>query len=234
MLKKLMSRNLNIFSILSGGISVLGVLIAFDDKKLKDNYIKLQNSKELLEKQVNDLKIDELKNELTKNKVEQFRTSLEETQNNIINQFETIQKLEVKNNDQKEILNSHLENLRKENEDMQNMISDIVNYFNDNDKNKFIGDSILEFFTNYIDNWNKMLSTLSFEQLLAITNLCDYICISINLFTIMSILFGDQVIKYFKLEERFPKLGFIFKIRNKFNNFNLVLSFIIIICVLIV
>jgi chromosome segregation ATPase len=161
MLKKLMSKNLNIFSILSGGISVFGVLIAFDDKKLKDNYIKLKNRKELLEKQVNELKIDELKNDLTKTKVEYYRKSLEETKNKITNELETIQKLEIKTNEQKEILNSHLDNLNSENEKMQNMISDIVKYFNDNN-NKFIGDNIIEFFTNYIDNWNKMLSTLSF------------------------------------------------------------------------
>lgn len=229
-----MSKNLNILTYFSSGISIISLFISIGDNKLKDQYLKLQETKELLEKQVNDLKIDELKNELTKNKVEQFRTSLEETQNKISHQLETIQKLEVKTNDQKEILNSQLENLTKENENMQNMISDIVKYFKDNDNNKFMGDNIIEFFTNYIDNWNKMLSSLTFEQLLAITNLCAYVCISINLFNIISILFGDQLINYFKLEDRFPKLGFIFKIRNKFNKFNLVFSLIIIICVLIV
>lgn len=79
-----------------------------------------------------------------------------------------------------------------------------------------------------------MLSTLSFEQLLAIANLSAYVCISINLFTIISVLFGDQIINYFKLEERFIKIGFIFKLRNKFNKINLFFSFIIIICILIV
>lgn len=151
MLKKLMSKNLNIFSIVSTGISVLGVMIAFDDKKLKENYIILQQRKELLEKEVNELKFDELKNELTKNKVEQFRTSLEESRNKISNELDSIQKLEVKSNEQKEVLNSHLDKLNSENENMQNMISEIVKYFNDNN-NKFIGDNIIELFTNYIDN----------------------------------------------------------------------------------
>jgi hypothetical protein len=38
-------------------------------------------------------------------------------------EFETIQSLEVKTNEQKEVLNSHIDNLTKENENMQNMIS---------------------------------------------------------------------------------------------------------------
>jgi hypothetical protein len=55
----------------------------------------------------------------------------------------------------------------------------------------------------------------------------------INIFTIISVLFGDQIIKYFKLEVKFSRLSFIFKLRNKFNNFNLVFSFIVFISVLI-
>ena len=227
-----MSKNLNVLTILSTGLSALGVMIAFDDKKLKENYLKLQESKELLEKQVNELKIDELKNELTKNKVEYYRTSLEESQIKLTNEVEIIQNLEVKTNEQKEVLNSHLDNINKENENMQNIMSDIIKFFNDNN-NKFLGDNIIEFFTNYIENFNKMISTLSFEQLLAIANLSAYICILINILTIVSVLFGDQIINYFKLEERFPKLAIIFKIRNKLNKFNLIFSFIVIICVLI-
>src|SRR6266571_2208641 len=207
MLKKLMSKNLNILTYFSSGISIISLIISIGDTKLKDRYLKLQETKELLEKQVNELK----------------------------NELESIEQLVNKNNDQKEILSSHLDNLNKENDNMQNMISDILKYFKDNDNNKFIGDNnnIIEFFTNYIENFNKFLSTLSFEQLIAVAHLTSTICILINIFTIISILFGDQLINYFKLEERFPRLAFIFNLRKKFNNFSLILSFIMIISILI-
>src|SRR6266704_1054258 len=176
MLKKLMSKNLNILTYFSSGISIISLIISIGDKKLNDRYLKLQETKELLEKQVNELKIDELKNEVTKTKVEYYRTSLEESQNKLTNELESIEQLV---------------------------------------------------------NKNKFLSTLSFEQLIAVTHLTSTICILINIITIISILFGDQLINYFKLEERFPRLAFIFNLRKKFNNFSLILSFIMIISILI-
>jgi len=70
MLKKLMSRNLNIFSILSFGISFVGFGISIQDSILQKKFVKIQERNEILEKQINELKIDELKNEITKTKVE--------------------------------------------------------------------------------------------------------------------------------------------------------------------
>jgi hypothetical protein len=66
MLKKLMSRNLNIFSILSYGISFVGFGISIQDSILKNKFVKLQERNEILEKQINELKMDELKMKLLK------------------------------------------------------------------------------------------------------------------------------------------------------------------------
>jgi hypothetical protein len=142
-------------------------------------------------------------------------------------EVETIQKLEVKTDEQKEVLNSHLENFNSETENMHNMISDILKYFNDN-SHKFLGDNIFEFFTNYVNNLNKFFSTLSFEQYSAVAHLSSAICILVFLFSILSILFGDFLINYFKIEEKYPKLAIILKIRSKFNNFSLFISFTVI------
>jgi hypothetical protein len=205
--------------------------IAIDDKQMKDKYIKLQERNELLEKQVNELKIEELNNEITKNKVEYFRKSLEESRDKISNNVESIKNLEVKSSDQKEVLSSHLDKLSNENEKMNNLINEIIDFFKVS--NKFIGDNIIEFVTNFIENWNKMLSTLSFEQLVAVAHLSASLCILINLFNIISVLFGNQLINYFKLEERFPKLLPLLNLRNKLIKINLSFSFIIIITILI-
>lgn len=233
MLKKLMSKSLKVFTVVSSGISIFGVAISVQDIRLKKKILKLQEQNELLEKQVNELKIDELKIELTKNKVEYFRTSLEESQTKIMKEVETIQNLEIKTIEQKEVLNSHLDNFNVENENMQNMNSEIIKYFNDN--NKFTDDNrnIIEIFTNFVNNWNKMLSTLTFEQLVAVAHLSSAICILVFLFSIISILFGDHIILYFKLEERFPKLAVILKIRSKLTKFSLFISFSVIITILL-
>jgi hypothetical protein len=201
---------------------------------MKDNYLKLQERNESLEKQINDIKIDELKNELTKTKVEYFRTSLDDSHSKLIKEVETIKQLEVNNNEQKEVLKSHIENFNQETDNMHNLISDIIKFFNDN-SNKFIGDktNIIEFFSNYIKNWNNLLSSLNFDQLVAIAHITSSICILINIFAIISILFGDKLIIYFKIEERFPKLTFILKLRQKVNKYSLILSFFIIISILL-
>ncbi len=211
MLENLMSKSLKVFTVVSSTVTMIGFGLSLQDTKLKDKFIKLQERNEILEKQINELKIDELKNELTKNKVEYFRTSLEESHSKVMKEVESIQKLEVKSNEQKEVLKSHLDNFNSETDNMQNMISDIIKYFNDNN-NKFLGENIFDFFTNYINNLNKFLSTLSFEQYSAIAHLSSAICMLVFLLSIISILFGDQFIKYFKIEERFPKLAIIFKI----------------------
>ena len=152
MFKKLISRSFKVFTVFSSGISIFGVAISIQDIKLKNKFLKLQERNEILEKQINELKIDELKNEITKTKVEYFRKSLEESQDKIMTEVETIQNLEVKTNEQKEVLKSHLENFNSENENMQNMLSEIIKFFNDN--NKFTGDNmnIFDFFIKFINN----------------------------------------------------------------------------------
>jgi hypothetical protein len=232
MFKKLMTKNLNILNYISSGLLLFSLILAVEDKLLKNKYFKLLESKKLLEKQVNDLKIDEFKNEITKNKVEYFRNSLEEVKIKIITEFETIKNLEIKTMEEKNILNSHLNNIKIENENLQQLISEILKFY---DNNKFLGDNInlFEILRNFINNWSLFISNLSFEQLIAIAHLTSSICILFNILTILSILFGDKLIIYFNLEERFPKFSFIFKLRTKFNNFSLTLSFIMIISILL-
>ncbi len=229
MLKNLMSKTLKVFTIVSSSTSVLGFALALQDFKLKDKFIKLQERNELLERQVNEIKLDELKNEITKDKVEYYRNSLEESHTKLLKESEAIQSLEVKTNEQKDIMNSQLENFNTESDNMQNMVSEIIKFLNDN-SNKFLVDiNIFEKLTNYINNLNKFLATLSFEQYYAVAHLSSAVCILVFLFSIISILFGDQLINYFKLEKRFPKLSILFKIRSKLNNLSLFISFTVII-----
>jgi hypothetical protein len=49
--------------------------------------------------------------------------------------------------------------------------------------------------------------------------------ITILSFNVLSAVLGNEIIKYFKLEENFPKLAGLLKLRLKFQKYYLILSF---------
>lgn len=106
---------------------------------IKEKFLKIQKENEILRDQINELKIDELKNELAKSKVETLRSSLEISKNKIYNELEQINKLEANN---KELLEPHLKNINKEGDNINSTINEIIEIFNDL-SNKFFGDSNL-------------------------------------------------------------------------------------------
>ena len=97
--------------------------------------------------------------------------------------------------------------------------------------NNFLDNSGLNDFINSINNF---LSSLSHEQLGAVLHISGSIAILYCVISIISIIFGDRLIIYFKLEEKYPKLAKFIKIRRKFLDYNLMLNIIIIIIVLLV
>ena len=101
------------------------------------NFLKLQKDNEVLREQINEVKIDELKHELTKSKVENLRSSLEISKNKISNELEEINKLDINYN--KDVIESHLENLHKEGENINSVVNEIINILSDK-TNKFIND----------------------------------------------------------------------------------------------
>ena len=56
----------------------------------------------------------------------------------------------------------------------------------------------------------------------------------ISVINILSVLFGNEVIKYFNLEEKFPRLGLFFRLRLKFQRYYLIWNVLILflVCVL--
>ena len=103
------------------------------------------------------------------------------------------------------------------------------------------GERIENIIKKYIDNYNNLLETLisslkdlNHEQIGAIAHLSGSILILNCLMTIIIALFGDKILKYFRLEEKYPKLANYFKIRQQILNINLIINFLIIISVLIV
>ena len=79
-------------------------------------------------------------------------------------------------------------------------------------------------------------NNLSFEQNLYLLHLSASIAILLCLFTIISIIYTNQLIDYFKIELRYPKLAKYLLLRKKLQNYYLLLNVIIILimCIIII
>lgn len=94
-------------------------------------------------------------------------------------------------------------------------------------KNFIDGNNTLDIITNSIKD-------LNLEQIGAIVHLSGSILILHCLMTIIATLFADKIIRYYGLEERFPKLAIFIRVRQKILYVNLFINFFIIILVLFV
>ena len=82
---------------------------------------------------------------------------------------------------------------------------------------KILKSDISEIFMQIGDKYQSFLETLSSVQISAIINLTfDYLLFS-SAFTVLSLFLGDHLIDKFKLEENFPRLAKIIRIRSKIN-----------------
>ena len=84
-----------------------------------------------------------------------------------------------------------------------------------NSKNKFFSDFNLDFFYGYLDS-------LSLLEELALLHLIFFIIFIIIITNITAALFGNEIIKYFDLEKKYPKLNTFFSYRAKFQKYYLI------------
>lgn len=68
----------------------------------------------------------------------------------------------------------------------------------------------------------------------ALLHIIIYIYILATVFNILGIFFGNEVIKYFELENKYPKLHIFFKLRAKFQRYYLIwnISILLVVCFL--
>jgi hypothetical protein len=64
-----------------------------------------------------------------------------------------------------------------------------------------------EFFINLADTCRDFINILSSEQMVILFNLCGYIILILILTSITSLLIGQDLINYFQLEFKYPKLA---------------------------
>lgn len=114
--------------------------------------------------------------------------------------------------------------LSKGNEKIETLKKSIEDIFGSN--SKFINSNSLDEFQNY-------LSSLPLEKVGALGHILISFAILLSLLSIISIFYGEFLIKYFNLEEKYPKIARFIQIRRKFQQYYFTMNIIAIILALL-
>nr|YP_010192437.1 hypothetical protein LK379_mgp15 [Amanita sinensis]QZN08174.1 hypothetical protein [Amanita sinensis] len=228
--KNFLTNSLKTLSALASIISIQSYIKSIIDQTLQEKLNNSENLIKVLEGKLNNYKLDDISNELIKNKIEILKINLNECNQNATKEIELLKTLE---NNQNNNIEYHINNYLKAKNKAQILIEEFLVGFND--KNNFIGDN--NFFENikiFIEKLNEIIPQLNIEQLGALSHLSASIFMLLCLLSIISIIYSDYLLNYFKIEEKYPKLNKLFKIRKVFQYYYLFLNLCLIFITLIV
>lgn len=89
---------------------------------------------------------------------------------------------------------------------------------------------------NFITSFPQLpeyLNSLTLLQESSLFHIIILLLVLLTVFNIVSIFFANEIIKYYKLETRFPRLGLFFRLRSKFQRYYLIWSLFILFIVCI-
>lgn len=92
-------------------------------------------------------------------------------------------------------------------------------------------DSNNQLLDNFIENFNSILSNLSTAQIGALGHILLAIGIYYSAVNIGTAFYGDKILFYFKLEDKYPRLAKLIKYRRVYQQYNIALNLVIIICI---
>ena len=227
----------------SFGLGIFNTVKNSNNKELLRNFILEQEKNSKLIEEIDKLKTEcnEQKFNTLENDNEVLRKSLDlvtsksEIENdlnnlNILNQ-EIKENNDYSSEDFQDKFNNLVEKLNKdisENTDKTEQLIETIKKVLDSDSNNLIN-------TNQIfDSIQNLYNNISIIDSLAIIHISGSIFILISLYSIILILFGDKLILYFKLEDKYPRLAKFLKFRRKLQNYTITFNFILIILVLLI
>ena len=94
--------------------------------------------------------------------------------------------------------------------------------------------NILGFLTEFREEFKKLLSTLTNEELACLFNTFGFVAIFFSFTSIVTILFGEFLISKLQLETRFPKLAKYLKFRRNLGKYSLFFNIVVIYMVIII
>ena len=197
-----------------------GVTMSFNNMKndrLKNTFLSQQQ--ELID---NTKKISSPTNENLKDQIKNVNPEIQEKIDNLIsNVKDNLSEIGKETN-----VNEKL--IAKTNDKLTELNSDINEIFSVN-KNLFDNLNIKDI----MENINHFLSDLNQEQLLAVTHISGSIFIIYCIIAIVLAIFGDKIILKLDLENRYPKLSKIIKLRRKIYEYNIIFNILLIFMVLV-
>ena len=96
-----------------------------------------------------------------------------------------------------------------------NKIKEIIDIIDKGNRNKFISDFSL-------DDFYKFLDSLTLLEESAFLHILTFVFILLTVFSIISTLFSNELILYFNLETKYPRLGVFFRLRAKYQRYYLI------------
>src|SRR3984957_15114204 len=199
MFRALINKTRNILPFVAIGLSIDSFLM---NKETYKNRIYLISSEtERLTNELNTKQDIIIANVSQKTKIASLTADATD-QLNTVNHYSKIIKEFIKNKD------FEINSLEKANSTLQKII-DIIN--SDNTGNDFLNQiNVL------IENYRAFLSTLTLDQIVIILNMWVCVIIFNSIFSIAAVLYGDFLIRYFKLETKFPRIAAFIQLRGKF------------------
>ena len=85
-----------------------------------------------------------------------------------------------------------------------------------------------------MSNYQAFLDNLTLDQKYAVIHILLSIIIFLSLFNIIGLYLGDELIKFLKLEEKYPKIAKYIRLRRRFITYNIIFDSLIILLALIV
>lgn len=82
------------------------------------------------------------------------------------------------------------------------------------DLDSTIKSDVLGFISNIMENYSNWLATLSTDKIVAVFNIIIDSVLLVNLFSVISLLMGEHLIEFFKLDVRYPKLAKLIRLKN--------------------
>jgi hypothetical protein len=187
---------------------------------LEKNLNKLENEREILEESNNLKKDVEVLEQKLRNSVEIKR--------DLQNKYSENSDDGIINDKIQEVINTDVE-IHNMYESVNNKFDSFINKINtlmDNSDNKS------QYFN--LDSLQSFFDGLNIVQSLAIVHISGSIFILFSLFNLISIFYGEILIKYFDLENKFPKIAKFIQIRRKLQQYYLLINIGLIIIVLVI
>ena len=234
-LKDTLKRGLNIASTGAVLITYYNHIITVRQKEQFQELERYRKQIAEYREQLHAYETNSLYNEALNVKAEVTELNLSERMHTLNNEINKIKKLvEESNNTLPHDIDYRVNDLIDESKKIGDLASQALDLLTSRRPNFISDGSIFDMFKDHMENMQNILSQLNGEALGAAFHLIFALYMFFCVTTILGVLYGEFLIEYFKLEERYPRIARYLQIRRKFQRGIIILEFVILIILLLI